>query len=355
MTELFDKIKAVTELDGIAGHEHNVRNYMRKRMTPLVDSIETDGLGGIFGIKKNADANAPRIMVAAHMDEVGFMVSSIQADGTFRVVGIGGWNPLVVSSQRFTLYTRTGQAIPVISGSVPPHFLRGKNGGASLPNVSDIIFDGGFRDKAEAEQFGIAPGDIIVPKSEAILTANQKNVISKAWDNRYGVLMVLELLEQLKDTPLDNTLITGANVQEEVGLRGAHVSTTKFDPELFFAVDCSPAGDVYGDQGHIGDGTLIRFYDPGHILLKDMRDFLLTTAEEAGIKYQYYTGKGGTDAGAAHLQNSGVPSTTIGVCARYIHSHQTLYAMDDFLEAQAFLQALLKKLDRSTVDLLKAY
>lgn len=355
MTELFDKIKAVTELDGIAGHEHNVRNYMRKRMTPLVDSIETDGLGGIFGIKKHADANAPRIMVAAHMDEVGFMVSSIQADGTFRVVGIGGWNPLVVSSQRFTLYTRTGQAIPVISGSVPPHFLRGKDGGASLPNVSDIIFDGGFRDKAEAEQFGIAPGDIIVPKSEAILTANQKNVISKAWDNRYGVLMVLELLEQLKDTPLDNTLIAGANVQEEVGLRGAHVSTTKFDPELFFAVDCSPAGDVYGDQGHIGDGTLIRFYDPGHILLKDMRDFLLTTAEEAGIKYQYYTGKGGTDAGAAHLQNSGVPSTTIGVCARYIHSHQTLYAMDDFLEAQAFLQALLKKLDRSTVDLLKAY
>lgn len=167
--------------------------------------------------------------------------------------------------------------------------------------------------------------------------------------------MVLELLEQLKDTPLDNTLIAGANVQEEVGLRGAHVSTTKFDPELFFAVDCSPAGDVYGDQGRIGDGTLIRFYDPGHILLKDMRDFLLTTAEEAGIKYQYYTGKGGTDAGAAHLQNSGVPSTTIGVCARYIHSHQTLYAMDDFLEAQAFLQALLKKLDRSTVDLLKAY
>lgn len=355
MTELFDKIKAVTELDGIAGHEHNVRNYMRKRMTPLVDSIETDGLGGIFGIKKHADAKAPRIMVAAHMDEVGFMVSSIQADGTFRVVGIGGWNPLVVSSQRFTLYTRTGHAIPVISGSVPPHFLRGKDGGASLPNVSDIIFDGGFKDKAEAEQFGIAPGDIIVPKSEAILTANQKNVISKAWDNRYGVLMVLELLEQLKDTPLDNTLIAGANVQEEVGLRGAHVSTTKFDPELFFAVDCSPAGDVYGDQGRIGDGTLIRFYDPGHILLKDMRDFLLTTAEEAGIKYQYYTGKGGTDAGAAHLQNSGVPSTTIGVCARYIHSHQTLYAMDDFLEAQAFLQALLKKLDRSTVDLLKAY
>lgn len=355
MTDLFSKIKEVTELDGIAGYEHNVRNYLRGIITPLVDEVQTDGLGGIFGIKHSQAKDAPRVMVAAHMDEVGFMISEIKPDGTLRVVGIGGWNPLVVSSQRFTLYTHTGTTIPVISGSVPPHFLRGNNGGASLPKVEDIVFDGGFADKAEAESFGVRPGDIIVPKSEAILTANQKTVISKAWDNRYGILMVAELLQSLQNEQLGNTLIAGANVQEEVGLRGAHVSTTKFDPEIFLAVDCSPAGDVYGNQGHIGDGTLIRFYDPGHIMLKDMRDFLLTTAEEAGVKYQYYAAKGGTDAGAAHLKNGGIPSTTIGVCARYIHSHQTLYAMDDFLQAQAFLQAIVKKLDRSTVDLIKGY
>ncbi|MBJ8350187.1 glutamyl aminopeptidase [Streptococcus zalophi] len=355
MTSLFNKIKEVTELDGIAGYEHTVRDFLRQKMTPFVDSVETDGLGGIFGIKNSQATDAPRIMVAAHMDEVGFMVSEIKSDGTIRVVPIGGWNPLVISSQRFTLYTRSGQAIPLISGSVPPHLLRGAGSTPSLPQVSDIIFDGGFTDKKEAEAFGITPGDIIVPASETILTANQKNIISKAWDNRYGVLMVTELLENLKDAKLSNTLIAGANVQEEVGLRGAHVSTTKFDPELFFAVDCSPAGDVYGDQGKVGDGTLIRFYDPGHIMLKDMRDFLLDTAESAGIKYQYYTGKGGTDAGAAHLKNGGIPSTTIGVCARYIHSHQTLYAMDDFLEAQAYLQAIVKGLDRSTVNTIKGY
>lgn len=355
MTQLFNKIKEVTELDGIAGYEHSVRDYLRTQITPLVDRVETDGLGGIFGIKENPETDAPRIMVAAHMDEVGFMVTDLKEDGTFRVVGIGGWNPLVVSSQRFTLYTRDNKAIPVISGSVPPHFLRGANGNPSLPKVEDIVFDGGFANKAEAQSFGIAPGDIIVPSSEAILTANQKNVISKAWDNRYGVLMVTELLKHLNGQILPNTLIAGANVQEEVGLRGAHVSTTKFDPEIFLAVDCSPAGDVYGNQGHIGEGTLIRFYDPGHIMLKDMRDFLLTTAEEAGIKYQYYAAKGGTDAGAAHLKNGGVPSTTIGVCARYIHSHQTLYAMDDFLQAQNFLRALVKKLDRSTVNTIKGY
>ncbi|MFS1663938.1 glutamyl aminopeptidase [Streptococcus sp. zg-JUN1979] len=355
MKELFNKIKTITELDGIAGYEYRVRDFIKKQISPLVDNVETDGLGGIFGIKHHQDAAAPRIMVAAHMDEVGFMVSDIKADGTLRAVGIGGWNPLVVSSQRFMLYTRKEQAIPVISGSIPPHFLRGASSSPALPNISDIIFDAGFSDQAEALAFGVSPGDIIVPQSEAILTANRKNVISKAWDNRYGVLMVSELLEHLKHTTLPNTLIAGANVQEEVGLRGAHVSTTQFNPDLFFAVDCSPAGDVYGEQGHIGDGTLIRFYDPGHIMLKNMRDFLLTTAEEAGIKYQYYAAKGGTDAGAAHLQNNGIPSTTIGVCARYIHSHQTLYALDDFLEAQAFLQAIVKRLDRSTVDTIKNY
>lgn len=354
MSDLFAKIKEVTELDGIAGYEHNVRNFLRQKMTPLVDRVETDGLGGIFGIKDSKAADAPRILVAAHMDEVGFMVSHINDNGTLGVVEIGGWNPLVVSSQRFTLYTREGKAIPVVSGSVPPHFLRG-GGNAGLPSISDITFDAGFADKAEAESYGLAPGDIIVPQSETILTANKKNIISKAWDNRYGVLMVTELLEAIKDQELKNTLIAGANVQEEVGLRGAHVSTTKFDPELFFAVDCSPAGDINGNQGAIGGGTLLRFYDPGHVMLKDMRDFLLTTAEKAGVKFQYYCAKGGTDAGAAHLKNQGVPSTTIGVCARYIHSHQSLYAMDDFLEAQAYLQAIVKKLDRSTVDLIKKY
>lgn len=355
MSDLFTKIKEVTELQGVSGFESQVRDYLRKRITPHVDRVETDGLGGIFGVKDSVAENAPRVLVAAHMDEVGFMISDIKADGTFRVVELGGWNPLVVSSQAFQLLLSDGRQIPVISGSMPPHLFRGANGTPSLPAIGDIIFDAGFASKEEAWTFGVRPGNVIVPKNEAILTANEKNVISKAWDNRYGVLMVAELLENLSGQALNSQLIAGANVQEEVGLRGAHVSTTKFDPEVFLAVDCSPAGDVFGDQGAIGDGTLIRFYDPGHIMLPNMRDFLLTTAEEAGIKYQYYCAKGGTDAGAAHLKNHGVPSTTIGVCARYIHSHQTLYSMDDFLQAQAFLQAIVKKLDRSTVDLIKKY
>ena len=104
MTTLFSKIKEVTELSAISGHEVPVRSYLREKLTPHVDEVVTDGLGGIFGVRHAEAENAPRVLVAAHMDEVGFMVSEIKADGTFRVVEIGGWNPLVVSSQRFKLY-----------------------------------------------------------------------------------------------------------------------------------------------------------------------------------------------------------------------------------------------------------
>ena len=135
-------------------------------MTPHVDEMVTDGLGGLFGVKHSNEADAPRVLVASHMDEVGFLVSEIKPDGTFRVVEIGGWNPLVVSSQRFKLFTREGREIPVISGSVPPHFLRGAGGTPTLPQVSDIVFDGGFANKKETESFKIRPGDAIVPDSD---------------------------------------------------------------------------------------------------------------------------------------------------------------------------------------------
>ncbi|MCL2676870.1 MAG: glutamyl aminopeptidase [Streptococcaceae bacterium] len=353
---LFDKIKEITELQATSGFETPMREYLKEKMAPLVDDIEYDGLGGIFGIKKSKTENAPRIMVAAHMDEVGFMVSSIKEDGTFRVVPLGGWNPLVMSGQRFSLFTQKGDKIPVITGGLPPHLLRGTNATPSIPAVEDIIFDAGFTDKHEALDYGVNQGNVIIPETETILSANGKNVIAKAWDNRYGCLMILELLEYLKDKALPVTLIIGANVQEEVGLRGAHVSTTKFKPDLFFAVDCSPASDTFGNtNGELGQGTLLRFYDPGHIMLPNMKSFLLDTAQSNAIQTQAYISKGGTDAGAAHLQNHGVPSTTIGVCARYIHSHQAIFSLEDYNQAQNYLRTIVENLDSNTVAQIKNY
>ena len=249
----FQRIKELTELQGTSGFEHDVRAYMREAMTPLVDEIQQDGLGGIFGLRHHQEADAPRVMVAAHMDEVGFLLTTITDRGLFKVTPLGGWNPYVVSAQRFTLKTAKGD-YPCVSSSVPPHLLRGSSGQKNV-EVTDILFDAGFESKEEAESFGVRPGDTIVPQVETIKTANGKNIISKAWDNRYGCAVVLEALEALKEETLGHTLIAGANVQEEVGLRGSRPSVTKFKPDLFFAVDCSPADDTVtknGTFGHLG-------------------------------------------------------------------------------------------------------
>lgn len=342
----FNRIKQLTELQGTSGFEEDVRQVLAKEMAPYVDRIEYDGLGGVFGIKEAKNPDAPRVMLAAHMDEVGFMVAKIQKNGLLRVLPLGGWNPYVVSAQRFTLKTRKGD-YPVISSSIPPHLLRGKKGGAQNISVEDVLFDAGFESSEEAESYGVRPGDSIVPQTETIYTANQKNIISKAWDNRYGCTVVLDTLEALKDVELPFTLIAGANVQEEVGLRGTRPAVHKFKPDLFFAVDCSPANDLTESEenfGKLGAGFLLRIFDPGMITLKRMREFLLDTAEENRIPYQYFVSKGGTDAGQAHLMNDGVPSAVIGVCARYIHTHQTLFNIEDYYAARKMVLTVMQTL-----------
>lgn len=349
--KLFQRIKQVTEAQSVSGFEENMRHIMTKEMTPYVDKIEYDGLGGVFGVKKNKDPEAPRIMLASHMDEVGFMLSEMLDNGMFRVVPLGGWNPYVVSAQRFTLQTRKGD-YPVVSSSVPPHLLRGTSGQSAL-DVKDILFDAGFESREEAESYGVRPGDPIVPDVETIKTANGKRIISKAWDNRYGCTLVLDVLETLKNETLPNTLIAGANVQEEVGLRGAKVSTNQFKPDLFFAVDCSPANDIDGKKdanGKLDEGFLLRIFDPGMIMLGRMREFILETAEDNNIPYQYFVSQGGTDAGAAHLANNGIPSAVIGVPGRYIHTHQTMFSIKDYEAAKEMVLKLVTSLDRSTVD-----
>ncbi len=347
----FQRIKELTELQGTSGFEHEIRAYMRQAMTPLVDELQQDGLGGIFGLRHHEQADAPRVMVAAHMDEVGFMLTQITERGLFKVTPLGGWNPYVVSAQRFTLKTAQGD-YPCISSSIPPHLLRGTAGQKTV-DVAEILFDAGFESREEAVAYGVRPGDTIVPQVETIKTANGKNIISKAWDNRYGCAVVLEALEALQNEKLGHTLIAGANVQEEVGLRGTKGAVHKFKPDLFFAVDCSAADDTVtknGTFGHLGAGTLMRIYDPGLIMLPRLKEYLLDTAETHKIPYQYFVSKGGTDAGAAHTANEGIPSTVIGVVGRYIHTHQTMFSIADFEAAREMLIQTLRGLDQSTIN-----
>lgn len=350
-----DLIKDLTETQSISGNEGRIREKLKEYMAPLVDELDIFGLGNIYGRRLSVVEEAPTLMVAAHMDEVGFMVSQIHDNGTFSVVPIGGWNVYAVPAQRFTLQTKEGD-YPVVSSSVSPHLLRGKK--ASELKVTDIHFDGGFSSKEEAESYGVRPGDAIVPDVETIMLANEKGMMGKAWDNRYGCAVMIETLQAIKEIDLKTNLVAGANVQEEVGLRGVKGAVYRYQPDVFLAVDCSPANDDSGDKqamGRLGDGFLLRVQDPGMITHKGILEYLRDTATTHKIPYQIFFSKGGTDAGAAHLMNNGIPSGVIGVPGRYIHGHQTIFYFDDYLAARELLYQIVTTFDRTTLETIKEY
>lgn len=219
-----------------------------------------------------------------------------------------------------------------------------------------MLIDVGADDKEDVRAMGIRPGDQIVPVCPFTPMANPKKIMAKAWDNRYGVGLAIELLKELKDESLPNQLFSGANVMEEVGLRGAQASATMVQPDLFFALDASPANDASGDKnefGQLGKGTLLRILDRSMVTHRGMREFILDTAETHKIPYQYFISQGGTDAGRVHTANEGVPSAVIGICSRYIHTAASIIHTDDYAAAKELLVKLVKSADASTLKTIK--
>lgn len=344
------RMKTLTELHGAPGFEDKVRAYMKEELSQYADEIIQDGIGGIFAVKKSKKENAPKVLVAAHMDEVGFMVTELTKNGFIKFTPLGGWSTDVLLSQRFSVRTSTDEEITGIIGSVPVHFRRGKS---KETKIEDMLLDVGADSKEELLEMGINLGDSIVPKVDFQVMKNDKKLLAKAWDNRYGCLIAIEALEALKDTDLDCDLYIGANVQEEVGLRGAKASAHMIDPDIAFVVDCSPANDMLGkkdDLGKIGEGTLLRLFDRTMILAPTMRDFLLETAKDSDVKYQYYHSPGGTDAGSIHVANNGVPTAVVGICSRYIHTANSIINYEDYFHAHTLLTSLIKKVNTETID-----
>lgn len=346
--------RTLTELPGAPGNEHLVRKFMKEQLSQYADEIVQDKLGSIFGVKKG-DANGPTIMVAGHMDEVGFMVTAITDNGMLRFQPLGGWWNQVLLAQRVQVMTHNGPIIGVI-GSIPPHLLDEKQRKKPM-EIKNMLIDIGADDRADAERIGIKPGQPILPICPFTPMANEKKILAKAWDNRYGCGLAIELLQEVHGETLPNILYSGATVQEEVGLRGAQTAANMIKPDLFFALDASPANDASGDKnefGQLGKGTLLRILDRSMVTHRGMREFVLDTAETHHIPYQYFVSQGGTDAGRVHLSNEGVPSAVIGICSRYIHTHASVIHVDDYAAAKELLVKLVKACDKTTVETIKS-
>ena len=297
--------KTLTELPGPSGYEHEVRKFMREQLSLYTDEIVQDGLGSIFGVKRGNE-EGPTVMVGGHMDEVGFLVSAITDNGMIRFQTLGGWWSQVLLAQRVEITTKNGR-IPGVIGSIPPHLLDEEKRNKPM-DIKNMLIDIGADDKEDAKRMGIVPGQAIVPVCPFTPMANEKKIMAKAWDNRYGCGLAIELLQEVQNETLPNVLYSGATVQEEVGLRGAQTAANMIKPDIFYALDASPANDASGNKsefGQLGKGTLLRIFDRTMVTHKGMREFILDTAETHGIPYQYFISQGGTDAGRVHFQMKG--------------------------------------------------
>ena len=265
---------------------------------------------------------------------------------------LGGVANDIWQGQRLKVKNRNGNEIVGVVANIPKHF---RTGNEAAPEIKDLMLDIGASSQEEVRERGIEIGDTIVPDT-SFTQLSEYRYIAKAWDNRYGCVLAIEILELLKDIELDVDLYVGANVQEEVGLRGAKAAAEQIKPDIAFVVDCSPANDIKGKQqlsGALGEGTLIRIKDGTMILKPRFRDYLLKLATENDIKHQYYISPGGTDGGEIHKANEGIPTAVIGVCARYIHSTDAVFDIRDYYSARQLLKECITHLNHHQIEVLK--
>ena len=346
-------LKELTEAPGPPGYEHEIREIVEREVKGLA-TVSHDRLGSII-CRKKGSADGPRIMLPGHMDEIGFLVNGITDDGYLRFSPVGGWWDQVLLAQRVVVKTRKGDLLGII-GSKPPHVLAADER-KKVVERKDMFIDVGAADKKEAtKKLAIRPGDPIIPICPFTPLANKKLLLGKAFDDRVGVALFIDVLRKLQRVKHPNTVYGVGTVMEEVGTRGAETAADAVQPDVCLVLDVGIASDVPGfkpedkDKGTLGDGPQICFLDSGMIPNLKLRDFLVDLAEKEKIPYQISMLEGGaTDGRPIHLHGIGVPTVYIGIATRYIHSHAGILHADDYDNAVKLLVAAIRKLDAKTV------
>jgi endoglucanase len=344
-------LKELTEAHGVPGHEAEIRAVVRRHLEPL-GAVEQDRLGSLICTLNGAD-DRPRVMLAGHLDEIGFMIRHITDEGFLKFLPLGGWFDQVLLGQRVAIKTTRGDVVGVI-GAKPPHLLPADERNKVVEKKAMYI-DIGATSAKEVEAAGVRVGDPVVPLADFRVMANPKTYLSKAFDNRVGCALVIQALQALKSEPHPNTLCGVTTVMEEVGVRGATTSVDRVDPDVAIILESDIAGDVPGIKPEesavkLGHGPTVVLFDARMIPNLRLRDLVMDTARELDIPLQTSLIEGGaTDGAAIHLHKGGVPTVVIGVAARHIHSHSAILHRDDYDRALRLLLAVVKKLDAATV------
>ena len=352
--EEVDFLKRLSEAFGPPGFEDEVMSLVKEYAAPFADEIRTDNLGSLI-LMKRGESDFPKVVVAGHADEVGFIVSGVTNEGYVKFIPLGGWWDQVLLAQRVMIRTRKGYVHGVIE-SKPPHLLKEEEKG-KVVKQENMFIDVGATSKDEVEKLGIRIGDPIVPWSPFMRSSAGKTVFGKAFDDRIGVFMAVEALRVLSEHDIQhpNTFMAVITVQEEVGLRGAQTSAYATEPDVAIIAEVDIAGDVPGISPYeaptkLGKGPSIVTYDASMIPNQRLKNFIMDVAEEAKIPYQLsIVPRGGTDAGRFHLYRTGRPSVVIGVPTRNIHSHVSVLHLDDLENGVRLLAEVVKRLDKEKV------
>jgi putative aminopeptidase FrvX len=356
-TKAVSLLRELTEAHSVSGHEDEVRAIFVDELESCGE-LSADRNGSVFCEVGDA---GPRVLVAGHMDEVGFLVQNITPDGFIQFLGIGGWWEHNLLSQRVEILTRGGEKVLGVVASRPPHFLPEAQR-RQVMAMDQMFIDVGAESRRDVvENFGISLGDPIAPVSAFTALAKEDHFMAKAFDNRVGMAGTIQAGKILAESSHPNRLILCGTVQEEVGLRGAKTAANFSKPDVAIILEGPPADDTPGFsradcQGRLGGGVQIRLYDPSAITNPRLARLAIETARAEGIPHQVTVRRsGGTDAGSFHLANEGVPSIVLGVPARYIHSHNAIIDVNDYLHLVSLTIALVRRLDQDTVNDLATY
>lgn len=329
----------LTEANGAPGQEGDVRDLIRAEIEPHVQEIRTDALGNLIAIK-NPDAPGPRVMLAAHMDEVALMIVGIEGNGFLKFRPIGGVDPRVLVAKSVLVGAKK---IPGVIGSKPIHLQKPPERERAF-TMQELLIDIGAKNKEEAERL-VKLGEIAYFTTKYEELGNGK-IKAKALDDRVGCVLAIRLLQENVSFPL----IAAFTVQEEVGLRGAGVATYQAKPDVALVLEGTTASDVPGTDEHkhattVGKGPCITVIDRASIPHPPLIQELFALAEEQGIAVQVRRNTaGGTDAGQIQLSEEGVKVATIAVPCRYIHSPVSVMSRDDYEGAYKLVKSYLAKL-----------
>ncbi len=310
-------LKQIAELPGVPGKEQKVREFVKKEIGKYVDSIEVDNMGNVIAFKKGKSKNPKKVMIAAHMDEIGFIVTHIDNDGFLRFHTLGGFDPKTLTAQRVVVHGK--KDIIGVMGSKPIHVMTADERN-KVPQITDYFIDLGMS-KKEAEKI-VSIGDAVTRERELIEMGDCVNC--KSLDNRVSVFVLIETLKELKQT--DNDIYGVFTVQEEVGIRGAQAAALQIQPDFGFGLDTTIAFDTPGAKEHekvtsLGHGTAIKIMDASTICDYRMVAYMKKTADAKKIKWQpEILTAGGTDTAALQrFTAGGAISGAVSIPTRHIH------------------------------------